>query len=191
MRIFFIFITAYTIRVIRFKRPFKLVLNILFQELRSWSRRLPTLLALFACHCARIYNAFEIHIIRNFLGVFNLAWGTCHLAPIVHDRKESRRVEHNSALCVVFRILQNLLPSPLVDLCLIKGFTTGKHSITRHLSQEWRRRFSMQISFTTLWKATKIKESLTCPSDQLQQLVFCLYFCCLYFVLCYWIRDFK
>ncbi len=29
MRIFFIFITAYTIRIIRFKRPFKLVLNIL------------------------------------------------------------------------------------------------------------------------------------------------------------------
>lgn len=85
MRIFFIFITAYTIRIIRFKRPFKLVIFFSKQELWSISWCFSSLLAVFIGHYPWIYNAFKVLCLWNLLGFFNLALSIGHFATTLYD----------------------------------------------------------------------------------------------------------
>ena len=114
MRIFFIFITAYTIRVIRFKRPFKLVIYCNKKELRSISWCIPSSLVVFIGNNSWIYYAFSFYCLWNILGIFHLAWSISNFTTTLHDCKKSRRRKYHSSLCAVFRFLQNILPSSLV-----------------------------------------------------------------------------
>ena len=114
MRIFFIFITAYTIRVIRFKRPFKLVFFSHNKELRSIGWCIPSSLAVLTCHCSWVHYAFQVHCLWNILVILNLALSVGHFTSTLYDCKKSRCIKYHSTLCLVFRLLQNLLSPSLV-----------------------------------------------------------------------------